>query len=392
MRRLLLLVGLLAVVGCRKPTVDAPAPAARPAPVDFSARLHRQAGPAGNTVSSPLGVSTALSMLRLGARGDTDHELAELLGQTGDGVHAETAKWMADWNTLGDGTTFKVANSLWGNAFLPAFAERAGKDYRATVKPVDWSRPDVVAKQVNDWVSGETAGRIPAVVTPADLSDQTIALLVNATYFDGKWAAPFNKRLTRPAPFTLADGAVVNVPTMGRNEPEPTGFTPFADGVAVAVPFRDGRFVMVLALPNKPDGLSAIEEKLTSEQLAAWASAKQEPIDLQSPTFRFSTRRVLNDDLKQMGAPLIFEPAADFSGLAAGPAFVGQVIHEARIEVGEAGATAAAGTVIEVKKSDASDRPPPRAVRIDRPFVFAIIDTKTMAVAFLGRVVDPRRK
>lgn len=385
------LVVALAVVGCRKPAADVPViePGGRVGGGDFAVRLHRQAGPQGNTVASPVGVSTALSMLRLGARGDTDRELAALLGHTGDGIHADHAKRLADWNALDGPTTLKVANSIWGNGFEPAFAE-AALDYRAAVEPADFTRPAEVVKRVNDWVSKETAGRNPAILSPADLNNQTVALLVNATTFDGRWASPFNLRLTRPVPFTLADGKVVNVPTMGRNDPEPTHFTEFADGVAIGLPFRGGRFSMVLVMPTAADGLAKVEENLTADQLAKWATAKIELVDLAVPKFHFTTRRTLNDDLKKMGAPRMFDPAADFSGLTAGQAFVGQVIHEARIDVGEAGATAAAGTVIEVAKSEMGKRPVPRIVHFDHPFVFAILDTKTGAVAFLGRVADPR--
>jgi serine protease inhibitor len=37
-----------------------------------------------------------------------------------------------------------------------------------------------------------------------------------------------------------------------------------------------------------------------------------------------------------------------------------------------------------------SVRPPPEEFRVDRPFVFAIVDGETGLVLFEGRIVDPR--
>jgi len=389
----------LAVAGCGKPRTPArPAAAAPPATLreaddDFAVRLHRAAKTGGNFVASPAGVSTALSLLRSGANGDTNRELADLLGHTnlGDTPHAAYAERLADWAKWNDKTTtLKMANSLWGGDFRPAFVTAAGRDYSASVKPVGFSKSADAAREVNACVSEATGGLIPGVVTPNDLSAKSRVLLVNAAFFKAKWAAPFDDD-TRPETFTLSDGRTAAVPTMGHREPVALARADFAGGVAVALPFGDGRFRMVLVLPKTPAGLPALEETLTANSLAEWAAAAEtEAVTLRLPKFAFTTRRFLDDHLKAMGAGRIFGPAADFGAMLDGPAAVERVIHEARIDVSESGATAAAGTVVAVKKSEPNEAAKSRLIRFDHPFLFLITDTKTGAILFLGHVADPR--
>jgi serpin B len=60
------------------------------------------------------------------------------------------------------------------------------------------------------------------------------------------------------------------------------------------------------------------------------------------------------------------------------------VLHKAFIGVDEQGTEAAAVTIVSGSPTAA----PP--IVIDRPFLFAIRDTQTGTVLFLGRVMDPR--
>ena len=61
---------------------------------------------------------------------------------------------------------------------------------------------------------------------------------------------------------------------------------------------------------------------------------------------------------------------------------------KAFVEVNEEGAEAAAATALTM---DASMALPPPVVtfRADHPFLFAIRDTRSGAILFLGRVADP---
>jgi serpin B len=66
------------------------------------------------------------------------------------------------------------------------------------------------------------------------------------------------------------------------------------------------------------------------------------------------------------------------------------VVHKAYIDVDEHGTEAAAATAVVIRTTAAvrSDAPPV-TMTVDHPFLFAITDTSTGLLLFLGRVTRP---
>lgn len=100
-----------------------------------------------------------------------------------------------------------------------------------------------------------------------------------------------------------------------------------------------------------------------------------------------------NGILKDMGMPTAFDAAkADFSDMfdlcPEENVYIGEVLQKTRIEVDEAGTKAAAVTEIGMKGFAAPDKIeiPVKIVILDRPFVYAIIDTENNYPIFLGAV------
>ena len=92
-----------------------------------------------------------------------------------------------------------------------------------------------------------------------------------------------------------------------------------------------------------------------------------------------------------------FDPQrADFSGLTGrspqqAPTAIDQIVHRAVIEVSEESTEAAAATAVGVMITSAAPKPvEPLQFRVDRPFLYYLVDDRTGAVLFQGRVVDPR--
>ena len=78
---------------------------------------------------------------------------------------------------------------------------------------------------------------------------------------------------------------------------------------------------------------------------------------------------------------------SDFSDLAEGRGdlYLGRVVHKATITVNESGVRAAAGTAAELNKLNGS-WPNPLEVRLDRPFIFLIVEKETRIPIFIGVV------
>lgn len=93
----------------------------------------------------------------------------------------------------------------------------------------------------------------------------------------------------------------------------------------------------------------------------------------------------LVDMFQTMGMTDAFTGAADFSGMDGTKNLsITDIVHEAFVNVNEAGTEAAAATAVVVGETSA-----PQTLVIDRPFLFLIRDIQTGAIVFLGRVTNP---
>jgi serine protease inhibitor len=77
--------------------------------------------------------------------------------------------------------------------------------------------------------------------------------------------------------------------------------------------------------------------------------------------------------------------------------FIGEAVHQTFVEVTEEGTEAAAATAVIMPPGAAAPAvvemvPFKPVFRADRPFVYLIRDTKSGAILFLGRVLDPTRE
>ena len=72
-----------------------------------------------------------------------------------------------------------------------------------------------------------------------------------------------------------------------------------------------------------------------------------------------------------------------------GGLYISSVIHQAFVSVDESGTEAAAATAVVMDKLNGDASVP---FFVDRPFIYAIMDTETGTVLFLGRLEDPREQ
>jgi len=167
---------------------------------------------------------------------------------------------------------------------------------------------------------------------------------------------------------------------------------------AVRLPYSIKAIGMIIAVPDAVDGLAVVSASLDAQQLpelfSALRTAPIKSVSLTLPRFKTAFRTDLVPPLQQAGMHLAFDRnRADFSGMTGRPAAQGglvidQIAHRAVIEVDEEGTEAAAATGITFVPTSALLSPEP--FRVDRPFLYYIVDDATGAILFQGRVVDPR--
>lgn len=360
----------------------------------------------GNLLFSPYSVSQALAMTYAGAVGDTSTQMAETLSFTmpGPALHESLSALNADLTARGTAAAdpnngvaaraLHIANGLWGEQTYPfddEFTALLAEYYGAGLQPTDFvGAPEKARDEINGWVEEQTEDRIQDIVPEGVITELTRLVLANAIYFYGGWAETFDAENTSDADFFLLDGSAVTVPMMTQQE----SFA-YAQGdgfQAIELPYAQSGLAFTVILPDEGQ-FAAVEESLDWEMLTKiTADLAYAEIDLSMPKFEFEFSTGLAEPLQALGMTDAFdELRADFSGMMGddppGPLYISNVLHKAFIAVDEDGTEAAAATVVIMTEAMAIEPEEPIVVRIDRPFIFAIRDTRTGTVLFLGSVV-----
>jgi len=355
----------------------------------------------GNLFYSPHSISVALAMTYAGARGETAQQMAATLQFLLEQERLHSAfNWLdAELASRGEGAQGKdgagfrlnIVNAIWGQKdyeFLSEFLDVLAENYGAGLRILDFINETEESRlAINDWVSDQTEGRIEDLLPQGTIGALTRLVLTNAIYFNAAWAYPFDDKVTANGPFYLLDGGQVTVPMM--KQTEAFGYTDGEGYQAVELLYDGDELSMVIMLPD--DGqFEVFEEELQAQKINDMIGDLQPTeVALTMPKFEFESEFSLKDTLAEMGMPIAFSNAADFSGMTGSPElFVSDVIHKAFVAVDEAGTEAAAATAVPMELTAIPD--PPVEVTLDRPFMFLIRDIETGAILFAGRVVNPR--
>ena len=355
---------------------------------------------AEDLVFSPASVASALRMALCGASGQTAAELAAVLhlGTYPDpqNVAATGLRLMparpGDGEPGGGSAIFRAPATIWIQSGL-----RLGGSFQArvvtpgvTLADADFAAtPEAARAEINQVIAEQTEGKITGLLPSGTVTALTRLVLASAVYLKAAWTDPFPERATAGAPFYPdgPDDPALTVPMM-------CGTAPRAylrgDGYQAALlPYRDIGLAMAVLLPDGP--LAALRPKLTAAGLGGLlAGTARRQVTLSLPRFRVEAGFDLIPALRRLGVVAPFGADADFSEITADARLrIGAVAHKAYIDVDEKGTEAAAATAV-VMRTAAAMRPPPLVTMVvDRPFLFAIIDTSTGLPVFLGQVSHP---
>jgi serpin B len=354
----------------------------------------------GNLFYSPYSISLALAMTYAGARGETAEQMAntlqflleqESLHPAFNWLDAELARrGEGAEGKDGEGFRLNIVNAIWGQKdyeFLSDFLDVLAENYGAGLRILDFiTETEKSRLTINEWVYDQTEDRIEDLIPQGAITEWTRLVLTNAIYFNAAWAYPFDEDMTADGPFYPLDGGKVSVPMM--KQTESFGYTEGDGYQAVELPYDGGELSMVILLPETGK-FEAFEEGLQAQQISDIISFLQPTeVALTMPRFEFDSEFSLKDTLAEMGMPIAFSGAADFSGMTGKPElFISDVVHKAFVAVDEAGTEAAAATAVPMELTAVPE--PPVEVTIDRPFIFLIRDIETGAILFVGRVMNP---
>ena len=414
----------------------------------FGADLYGRLPSRGNLVFSPASIATALRLVLLGARGETAAQIAAVLHlATPDGAALsdqkppglQAAQALTAFSALlsdlaGGDLTLRAPNAMWVQSGLPlepGFTAAVAEATAVTVHDADFRRAaEQARREINQFIREQTAGKISDLLSPGVVSATTGLVLASAVYLKAAWAHPFPAGATQDAAFYLDPGQR----DPGRPDPATQVTVPTmrvrarlrylrADGYqAVELPYAGTRLGLVIVLPDPSPGPGSGDPAYAGPGgllaggvapgagpgglragLARGGGRPGRPpvrvgkglaprqVSLALPRFRVTGGFALRPVLAALGMPLAFTDEADFSGITTAQRLrIDEVVHQAYIDVNEAGTEAAAATaVVMTASARLMDPEPPVEMIVDRPFLFALTDLRSGLPLFLGRVTDP---
>lgn len=286
--------------------------------------------PNKNVLCSPYSVSSAMSMVLLGAQGNTKQELENALCAISSEAH-EKAKSVQDalQSNKSVGQSLHIANSLFlekSYKVKEQFTTDLLHLYKSGVSSQDFKgNPQNSRGAINDWVSAETQGKITELMPPTSISIDTRLVLVNAIHFKGKWESQFTKSNTKVQNFCTSDRKVVKVDMMTKKAKYPLAMDRNRQMMMIELPYQDLPISMMIILPN--DNLKAIERSLNPQVFDSLCSSLfKEEVILGLPKFKLEFEKDLCDVFRKFGACSLFSDSADFRGIS-GTAIIFFDIH-----------------------------------------------------------------
>ena len=350
---------------------------------DFAFNLFRQTRGETSNIISPLSITFALGLLNNAAAGRTLEEINLTLGfgEAGaDAINAFCKKMLDEANTLDEKTKALIANTIFVNEGLGyqlqnGFIEKANEFYNAQPQNRDFMDGETM-DVINQWASGHTEGMIPSVLNKETFDSLAVSYLLNAIYFKGVWADPFDVANTKEEAF----GGGPVVPMMHKEIFEIN----YAENdlyQTITLPYGNGAYNMRIFLPREDKTIADVLEELNGSN---WqVTSYTYDVDLKLPRFETDSKIKLEDVMSDLGMPTAFDlNLAEFPYFCNIPVYISKMFQVAKIKLDEQGTEAAAVTVIEMMDTG---MPKHAVFHANRPFLYVISEQSTGAIFFIGQ-------
>ena len=366
------------------------------AAADFAFELLKESNKAGyegdSLLVSPLSVMLALSMTANGAEGETLKQFEQVLGgkMDIDSLNAQLFNYTSTLTST-EKAKFNLANAVWLTSD-PSFSvnrhfiSRIENTFDADIVAADMTNPTTV-DEINSWVKKETFDMIDKIIDEGSLDGQTIMVLLNAIAFDAKWQNEISDKSCFEDDFngTAGKKTVTFMRTHGNRYLEGNNEIGFIKNYA------GGDYAFLALLPDEGIDINDYVASLSGKEFLKICDedfGDKYEVNTVIPHFSFDCSLSMAGVLEKMGIKDAFNPfTADFSGMGEstnGALYISDVLHKTHIELDNKGTKAAAVTGVVVKATGLSIPATVKNVVLDRPFVYAIIDTQTGLPVFLG--------
>uniref|UniRef100_A0A8C0F6H9 Serpin domain-containing protein n=1 Tax=Bubo bubo TaxID=30461 RepID=A0A8C0F6H9_BUBBB len=359
-----------------------------------------------NIFYSPLSIISALSMVYLGARENTRAQIDKVVhfdkitgfGEsiesqcgTSVSVHTSLKDMLIQISKPSDNYSLSFASRLYAEEtypILPEYLQCVQELNKGGLESISFqTAADQARELINSWVESQTNGMIKDILQPSSVDPQTEMVLVNAIYFKGMWEKAFKDEDTQEVPFRMTEQESKPVQMMYQIGSFKVAVMASEKMKILELPYASGELSMLIMLPDDVSGLEQLETAITFEKLMEWTSSsikEERKTKVYLPRMKIEEKYNLTSVLMALGITDLFSSSANLSGISSAESLkMSEAIHEAFVEIYEAGSEVAGSTEAGVEVTSVSE------FRVDHPFLFLIKHNPTNIILFFGRCISP---
>ncbi|XP_027841673.1 leukocyte elastase inhibitor-like isoform X3 [Aphis gossypii] len=364
-----------------------------------------------NIVISPICMAAAMSLVLLGAKGETKIEVGKLFG-----YDVETINHLADnqnFKNLGLllnyfqansgeklGSEVNLAKAIFvqnGYNITKNFIKAADEYLNSKLITVNFKSDGEHTKHIiNQWVSNETRGKINDIMPDIPPSD-TKTIIASALYFTGEWENPFFINYTRIKPFCYGPNTgdkkssrqnkdCVFVPMMVGSSEVLFHKNEELEFKAIGLPYKGNQFITYFVLPDTNVSLRGLIAKMNGKVLKnITKNTKLAEFTYFVPKMTLKSLINLRPVLQNIGINKMFDPLkADLSDMAIDPgSYISDILHQVEIDINEIGTVASAATVVTITRGGQA------IFNVNKPFVFFIHHVPSDTIVFWSTIYKP---
>jgi serine protease inhibitor len=275
-----------------------------------------------------------------------------------------------------------TAHSMWfqnGLEITDAYISNLQK-IKCEIDSLDFINQFECEKRINDWVRSKTKNRIPQFLKN-DLPISTQVVLANTNFFSANWSNGFDVSKTVKRDFFGPN--VFQIDYMKNEGPFPHYANNYFE--AISIPYSSNQFTFIIYLPGYNSNLNELLEVVTNQLLLEPVknSTVKHFSNVELPKFSIDFNSELNDALQKQGLWQIYGGEGALSGITkSGDLMLDKVIHSTSFKVDETGTEAASTSGAILRKSMES-------FKANRPFLFAVVNTRLGIIQYLGTFENP---
>lgn len=261
-----------------------------------------------NILVSPFSAETLLALTQSGAFGGTGSEIRTTLhlATTKEAVEAEIQQVMPSIQS--DMFSLKTVNKIYvenGLSVKESFKSVAESVYNAALENINFAEANAAREEINDWVAKETNNKISNLLSSDDVGPDTIAILVNALYFQANWSVPFIPQHTKKASFFISNEKTIDTTMMHLD----AAYYNYAeseelDAQILEIPFSGEDAKMVVILPNKKEGIALLEKQVDATLVEP--AFTKEFVEIYLPKFQIESTVDFNNVLQEVNILHVF--------------------------------------------------------------------------------------